>query len=559
MPKPTRITKDMTIDEALRLVAAQHPHRIALVAGDERVTYGQLIERVKALSGWLRELDVGKGDRIAALLRPDTAFVYLFFAAAEAGAVMAPLPFRMRVGQLEAVIRQLEPALVVTSSGLEVPGGLEALDTLRRELPALRHILLTDAPSGAGPDWDSMLAGPPPAHRAPGPGSPDDLLVILYTSGTTGQAKGVMHSHRGLISPVVASIKLREMWMTFLPTFRRMKRWVRALFRYGLRLLRAAGRQQVFLSVMEIHTISGVEAMLQGLLMGDRLVLMPRFHPARALELVQRERVTILVGPPVAYTAMLQVRDFDRYRLSSLLICATGSAPCPPDLARQIQRRFRCALHIGFGMTELGGGVAATSLEDSPARQAETVGRLMPGMEAKVVGDDGQPLPPGSVGELAIRSDSLMLGYFGAPQGTPAVTDEERWLYTGDLAVIDQAGYIQIVGRKKDVIIRGGKKVIPHRVEQHIETMAGIREAAVVGVPDPLGIEDVWAFVIPDDGATFTEQDVLAHCRVALEAHEIPRHVRVVAEFPRTPTGKLQKHELRRLALKELETHDGKA
>lgn len=559
MSKPTQITKDMTIGEALRLVAEQRRHRIALVAGDERVTYGQLVERVAALSGWLRELGVGKGDRVAVLLRPDAAFVYLFFAVAEAGAVIAPLPFRMRVGQLETVVRQLEPILVVTSSGLEVPGGLEALDALRRELPALRHILLTDVPSGAGPSWDSMLSGPPPARRAPEPGSPDDLLVILYTSGTTGQAKGVMHSHRGLISPVVASIKLREMWMTFLPTFRRMKRWVRALFRYGLRLLRAAGRQQVFLSVMEIHTISGVEAMLQGLLMGDRLVLMPRFHPARALELVQREGVTILVGPPVAYTAMLQVRDFERYRLSSLLICATGSAPCPPDLARQIQRRFRCALHIGFGMTELGGGVAATSLEDSPARQAETVGRLMPGMEAKVVDDDGQPLPPGSVGELAIRSDSLMLGYFGAPAGTPAVTDEERWLYTGDLAVIDQAGYIQIVGRKKDVIIRGGKKVIPHRVEQHIEAMAGIREAAVVGVPDPLGVEDVWAFVIPDDGAAFTEQEVLAHCRAALEAHEIPRHVRVVAEFPRTPTGKLQKHELRRLALKELETHDGEA
>lgn len=549
--QPDRITRDMTIGEALDSVTQRHARRLALVEGDARVTYRELSERVDHLALALRQMGVKKGDRVVSLLWNEAAFVYLFFAAAKMGATIAPLSPRQRRDHLERLLRELQPKLIVASEKLEVEGGLEGLSEIQGELPSLEHILVTQASGGDGPAFSDLLQpGDDQAFDAPKVDS-GDLLAILYTSGTTALGKGVMHSHRSLISPVVASIKLREMWMMRFPTYRLLRRWVRVLFRYGGRLIRAAGGQQVFLSAMLMHTISGLESMLQALLMGDRLVLLPRFHPVHALETVQRERVTVLIGMPMAFAAMLRVSAFERYRLSSLLICGVGAAPCPPELAREIQNRFGCAVHIGFGMTELGGGIAATSLEDAPEQQAETVGRVMPGVEVRVVDEQGHPLPPCCVGELVCRGGGVTLGYFRGEYNQEELRDRQGWFHTGDLATMDEAGYIRIVGRMKDMIIRGGQNIHPANIENQLQAIAGVREAAVVGVPDSLGGEMVWAYIIVEDGAQIGEGQILAHCREHLQAHEIPGQVRLVADFPRTSNGKPQKFELRAMAIEE--------
>jgi acyl-CoA synthetase (AMP-forming)/AMP-acid ligase II len=328
---------------------------------------------------------------------------------------------------------------------------------------------------------------------------------------------------------------------------------VRVLARYGTRLLQAAGRQQTMLSPMGMHGISGVEIMLQCLLMGDRLVLMSRFHPLELLQLVERERVTVLIAVPMTFAVLMRLRDLDRYDTSSLIICATGSAPCPAELAREVRERFGCAVHIGFGTTELAGGVSATSIEDTDERQAETVGQPMPGMEMKVVGEDGLELPAGEVGELICRGESVMLGYYRAPEATAQVVDEEGWYHTGDLATMDEQGYLRIVGRKKDMIIRGGQNIYPAEIEAYLRQHESIHEAAVVGVPAVVGGEAVWAFLILEEGEgkQVTTQDVLEHCRAGMEAYKIPNQVRFVADFPRTAAGKPQKYKLRPAALKE--------
>jgi fatty-acyl-CoA synthase len=559
MTQPGHITRDMTLGEALRHVVAQRPQRTAMVDGDVQVTYVQLQARVHSLASNLRQMQIGKDSRIATLLWSGPEYVYLFFAAAELGAVIAPLPPRMRRCQMEDFLRELEPQLVVTSTEMEVPEGLETLQTLQRELTSLRAILVTDDPAQGKRDFKDLCHSHPGVRFVPERVETKDLFAILYTSGTTGRATGVMHSHRGLITPVAASITLREMWMLRFPSYRRLRRWLQALVRYGTRLLRAAGRQQVFLCTMGMHTIAGIEGMLQTLLMGDKLILLPRFHPLHALEAIQRERVSIYIGVPLTYIAMMQVEDFDRFNLSSLLICATGAAPCHPDLARQIKKRFHCAVHIGFGLTELGGGIAATSLEDSPVRQIETIGQPMPGMEVRIVDEDHHTLPPGEVGELACRSDSLMIDYFGDQRDREMVVDEEGWFYTGDLAVMDNKGYIRIVGRKKDMIIRGGQNIYPLKIESLLEKMEEVREAAVVGVPDKFGGESVWAFVIPEDGARVNVQSVLAHCRAHLEPYEIPQQVRLVKDFPRTSTQKARKFRIRQIAMEEKRSHDSGA
>jgi acyl-CoA synthetase (AMP-forming)/AMP-acid ligase II len=537
------LSREMTMGEAIQRVAVSRRDREALVCDDRRLTYGQLLEYIFSLARGLHGLGVGKGDRIAALLPPGPEFVYLFFAAAELGAVIIPLPPRVRRMRLGEVLHDAGPAVLVTSRPIE-DGGLD-------RVTSLRHVIL----ASQGNDRSLCLADLMDAgETTPRPSadiSPEDLLALLYTSGTTGKPKGAMHSHRSLIMPVAATMKLRELWIRR-PSLKTLGQTAKVLARYRERLLRAIGRPQTLLSTVGWHTITGLMAMLQMLLMGDRLVIMPRFHPREALRLIEQEGVTVLVAVPMAYKVMLGLDGFEGYDTSSLLICGTGAAPCPPELAREIQRRFGCALHIGFGATETGGGIAATSIADSDEQQAETVGQPMPGVEIKIVDEQRRELPPGQVGELACRSEGVMLGYYRAPEMSAAVIDEEGWYYTGDLAVMDAQGYLRIVGRKRDVIIRGGQNIYPGEIEAYLASHPKIREAAVLGVASRIGGESVWAFVLLADEVEMTAQEVVDYCRKELEAYKIPGCVRFVADLPRTETGKPRKFELRAAALQEM-------
>lgn len=565
--------------EAFREAAVSRPDQEALVCGDVRVIYGQLLERATALAQGLDELGLRKGDKVVSLLRPGPEFVTLFFAVARLGAVIVPLDPQSRARGLSAVLRDADPVLVVTPRATEH----DVLDQGR----SLRHVIvvgegeedseksfLVDLLMGreAGLDVQAVLSVSDEVERAAsssaeGPAlrkvglSPDDLLALLYTSGTTGSPKGTMHSHRTLIAPVVATLEIRRLWER--PRARMLGKQLKALGRHGQRLLRAAGGPQTFLSTVGWHTITGLEVMLQGLLLGDRLVVMPRFHPRRALELVEQERVTVLIAVPMAYQVMLGLEGLDAHGwdvpadTSSLIVCGTGAAPCPPHLAREIERCFGCAVYIGFGATETGGGIAVSSLADSPKQRTETVGRPLTDLHVKVVDERGRELPPGEVGELICRGESVMLGYYNDPDATAQVIDEGGWYHTGDLGVIDEDGYIHVVGRKRDLIIRGGQNVYPAEVEEYLGAHPQIREAAVVGVPASVGGEHVWAFIILDEGSEMTPQQIKSYCWEALEPYKIPSEVRIMADFPRAQTGKPQKFRLRAKALGERRGREG--
>lgn len=538
----------MTLTEAFQQVAERQPAKEALLCGEARFTYGQLAQKVASLAYGLTTLGINPGDRVVLLLYNSPQFVIAFFALATIGAVSVPLNPQLRHRQLDHILRECEPTAVLLSDS---PGMTEAVQTVRevqQALPTLRHLIFTEGGTETDQRLEALMAATPPPTFSPPAVKPEDLLTLLYTSGTTGMPKGAMHSHRGLIAPVVASIKLREMWLK-MPTPKTAARMAKVLARYGPRLLRAAGRQQVFLSTVGCHAIAGLETMLQAMLMGDKLILMPRFHPLEALQLIEKERVTVLIAVPTTLTVLMRVKDLDRYDTSSLLICGTGSAPCPAELARDIRQRLGCAVHIGFGTTELAGGISATSIEDSDEQQAETVGQAMPGMEVKIVDEQGQEVAPGNVGELLCRGESVMLGYYRAPQATAEVVDEEGWYHTGDLAVMDERGYLRIVGRKKDMIIRGGQNIYPIEIENYLQAHPQIKEAAVVGVPAAIGGEEVWAFLILEDEAAMTVQEVLEYCRLGMEAYKIPHQVRFVQDFPRSALGKPQKFKLREMAL----------
>jgi fatty-acyl-CoA synthase len=530
----------MTMAEAFHQVAVSRLNQEAIVCEGTRLTYGQTLDRVKALARGLYALGIRKGDRIVCLLPPGAEFVHLFFATAELGAVIVPLNLQSRPRGIAGVVRDAVPAALVTARPLDKP--------MLEELSGLRQIIPVEVIDGIDLTVDKVIMLGRDSQSPPSDISPDDLLALLYTSGTTGSPKGTMHSHKSLIAPVVATTKLRELWMTR-PSLKWLGMSAKALARYRMRLLRAAGHPQTFLSTVGWHSISGLMIMLQCLLMGDRLVVMPRSHPREALQLIEQEGVSILIAIPMILQILLEIQKSDPYDTSSLLICGTGAAPCPPSLAKEAQSVFGCAVHIGFGSTETAGGISATSLADSDERQAATVGRPMPGMEIKIVDVQRRELPPGEVGEVACRSESLMLGYYHAPDDTAEVMDEAGWYYSGDLGTIDEQGYLRIVGRKKDIIIRGGQNIYPEEIEAYLCTHSKIREAAVVGVPAAVGGENAWAFVLLEDGAEMGEQEVLEFCREELEPYKIPGQVCVVSDFPRSETGKPQKFKLREEAI----------
>jgi fatty-acyl-CoA synthase len=544
------ITTHTTLADAFASTAQQNLQKEAVVCGDVRLTYGQLARQVDALAYGLTQLGVAKGDRVGLLLHNSAEHVMAFFALAKIGAVSALLNPQLRSGQLELILRQCEPVALIMSRETSLGESMAGVRNAQAALPDFRHLIVVDGDSGTDLRLDQLMGEAPPPSYAPPVVVPEDLAALIYTSGTTGTPKGAMHSHRSLIAPVAASLRLREMWLK-MPSPKMAARMVKVLARYGTRLLQSVGRQQTMLSPMGMHAISGVEVMLQCMLMGDRLVLMPRFNPVEMMELVQKERVSILIAVPMTYTVLLRLKDIDRYGTSSLLICAVGTAPCPPELARQIQEQFGCAVHIGFGTTELAGGVSATSIEDSAQRQAETVGQPMPGMEIKIVDEQGQELPPGDVGEMVCRGESVMLGYYKAPEATAEVVDENGGYHTGDLAVMDDKGYMRVVGRKKDMIIRGGQNIYPVEIERYLQAHKKIGEAAVVGVPATIGGEEVWAYLVLEPGSQMTGEEVLEYCRNGLGAYQIPHQVRLVPDLPRSSMGKPQKYLLREMAQQE--------
>jgi fatty-acyl-CoA synthase len=523
----------MTMGEALRAVVEKRPAQEVFVCGTTRLTNRELLRSVEALARALADLGLRKGDRVAALLPPGPEYVFSFFAAALLGAVIVPLNPEIRGQALLDVLTDAAPTTMVTMR----PGD----EAILRQIPSLRQLV----------DVASLMATGAAAFEPPAVGA-DDLLALLYTSGTTGRPKATMHTHRSLIAPVVASFKVRELWLRP-SSLRMLAEAAKALARYRAKMLRAAGRPQTIMTTMGWHTITGLHVMLQGLLMGDRLAVLPRFHPEAALELVQRERVTVLVAVPTAYRALLALPELSRYDTSSLFVCAVGGAACPPELAREIRGRLRCALYNGFGLTEVGGGVAVSGLADSDEQQDETVGRPMPGLEVRIVDPERRELSTGQVGELAVRGEGVMKGYYRAPDLTGTMLDADGWLYTGDLASVDEKGYLHIVGRKKDVIVRGGQNVYPAEIERHLETHPLVERAAVVGVPSPVGGESVWAFVQPTRGAELSAREVLDHCRGRMELYKIPSQVRFVSEIPQGEMGKVQKFRLRERAVQEME------
>ncbi|MFJ9593901.1 AMP-binding protein [Streptomyces virginiae] len=520
-----------TIGENLDRTVRRFPDRDALVdvAAGRRWTYAELAADVDALALGLLDLGIAKGDRVGIWAPNRAEWTLVQYATAKIGAVLVTVNPAYRSHELEYVLRQSGIRLLAAADRFKTSDYAAMIEEVRPRCPDLEFVALL-----GGPLWESLLergrrGDPADLARAQAALSPDDAVNIQYTSGTTGFPKGATLSHHNILNNGF---------------------FVGELCHY-------TEQDRVCIPVPFYHCFGMVMGNLACTSHGAAMVIpAPAFDPVATLAAVESERCTSLYGVPTMFIAELAEPGFDSYDLSGLRTGIMAGSPCPVEVMREvIERMGMTEVSICYGMTETSPVSTQTRADDSVERRVSTVGRVGPHLEVKVVDPQtGRTVPRGEPGELCTRGYSVMLGYWEEPERTAEAVDAARWMHTGDLAVMDDDGYLSITGRIKDMVIRGGENLYPREIEEFLHTHPDVLDVQVIGVPDPKYGEELMAWVRMREGAEpLTADAVRAYCAGRLAHFKVPRYVHVVEEFPMTVTGKVRKVEMRQEALRLLE------
>jgi fatty-acyl-CoA synthase len=526
-----------TIGTNLRRVAARHPGREAVVdlPTGRRWTYAQFDADTDTLALALIEAGIEAGDRVG-IWSPNCAeWVLLQYATAKAGIILVNINPAYRSHELGYVLQQSGVRLLVTAESFKTSDYRAMVEAVSGDLDGLERVIYLGSA-----DWDALLAA-----REAAPGSPvsgalaargaglsfDDPINIQYTSGTTGFPKGATLSHHNILNN---GFFIGE----------------------GCRYTEA---DRVCIPVPFYHCFGMVLGNLACTTHGACIVIpSPGFEPAAALTAVQAERCTSLYGVPTMFIAELGLPDFGSYDLSSLRTGIMAGSPCPVEVMKRVVSEMHMTeVTICYGMTETSPVSTQTRADDDTDRRVATVGRVHPHVEVKVIDPDtGLVVPHGVPGELCTRGYSVMLGYWGDEEQTRSAIDAARWMHTGDLAVMDDAGYLNIAGRIKDMVIRGGENIYPREVEEFLYTHPKIEDVQVVGVPDVKYGEELCAWVKLRPGEELGLEELREYCTGKIAHFKIPRYLRVTDEFPMTVTGKVQKFKMRDSSIAELNLAD---
>jgi long-chain acyl-CoA synthetase len=492
----------MSVNLAALLTASAErgPERPALKLDDTVLTYGALDEASARVAGLLRARGIGAGDRVGVMLPNVPYFAVAYYGILRAGGVVVPMNVLLKARETGFYLSDPGAKLVFAWHAFA-----EAAEAGASEAGA-ECVLVTPG------EFERLLGEAEPVREvAERDGS--DTAVILYTSGTTGTPKGAELTHDNL---------------------RRNTETMVELFGFGPDTI-TLGALPLFHSFGQT---CGLNATLHA---GGLLTLVPRFDPAKALEIIQRDRVTVFEGVPTMYAAMLNHPGADEFDTSTLQICASGGAALPVEVLHGFEERFDTKVLEGYGLSETS-PVASFTPPDGE-RKAGAIGIPIPGVEMKVVDDEGNDVPQGEVGEIVIRGHNVMKGYWKRDDAT-AETIRDGWFHSGDMARIDEDGYFFIVDRKKDLIIRGGYNVYPREVEEVLYEHPAVREAAVVGMPHPELGEEIGAAVALKEGQEASPEELQAHVKDQVAAYKYPRMVWLVDELPKGPTGKILKREI---------------
>lgn len=517
-----------TIGANLLRTAERFPERDALVefATGRRWTYREFVADVDSLALGLLAADISKGDRVGIWAPNRAEWVLVQYATARIGAILVNINPSYRVHELEYVLNQAGVRMLIAAERFKGSDYVDMVERVRPRCAALEQVVFLGGDRWAELfDTDSDRGGLVEVEDGL---SADDPVNIQYTSGTTGFPKGATLSHHNILN--------------------------NGFFVGELCGYTAADR--VVIAPPLYHCFGMVMGNLACTSHGATMVIPSEgFEPAAALGAVQAERCTSLYGVPTMFIAELGLADFADYELSSLRTGIMAGSPCPVEVMKQvIERMGMTEVAICYGMTETSPVSVQTRADDSLERRVSTVGKVGPHLEVKIVDPDtGLTVPCGRAGELCTRGYSVMLGYWNEPDKTAEVIDSARWMHTGDLAVMDEHGYVSVTGRIKDMIIRGGENVYPREIEEFLYTHPDVLDAQVIGVPDERYGEELMAWVRLREGAEeLTVEALREFCTGSLAHYKIPRYVHVVDEFPMTVTGKVRKVEMREQAVRML-------
>jgi fatty-acyl-CoA synthase len=556
------VKRNDTFGQILRDVARQHPNREAVIFEGQRITFAQLIERIERLAVNFLEMGIKRGDNVCIILPNCPEYLYAVGALGYIGAAAVPTSIQSGEHDLQHILSDSDAVMVLTAKRAY---GTDLLDLIKKMQPSLhdlKQIIVKDDGEGVLGDGivslSTLLATPVDTSTLEPMGNPSTPAMILYTSGTTGAPKGAIHTHRTLLMGIhlyvgkIASI-MNPTWDLVKSGLKTIKTIRRIPWLLEILLAFLFDAKQVKLLVLSpFYHIAGYFQILIVLLTGGKIVIMERFHPQKALELIQKERVTLMFGVPPMLKAMMDRPDFDTYDLSSLVLTVTGAMSVPPQVVTDLKEKIGGFVLVAYGATEMAGGMF-TWATDPDDKQAETVGHVnvIDGLEIKVVDDDRQEVPIGVVGEIAVRAPSLMAGYYKHLEETAHVLDKEGWYYSGDLGMIDKDCYVRVMGRRGDLIIRAGANIYPVEIENYLLTHPQIEQVAVIGVPGDQG-EKVRAYIVPKQGASLEAGDITGYCWGQIAAYKIPEEVVFVDDLPVTSASqKIQHYKLRQQALAE--------
>ncbi len=524
----------LTIGRQLTITTERNPEALAVVSRHQhiRFTYAELWERAEVCARALLDLGVAKGDRVGIWAGNCVEWLIVQYATSRVGAILVNVNPAYRRHELRYALAKSRVSVLVAARGFRQTDYVVMLDEVRSDLPLLRHVVLLGSPSAGMAGWDEFLGRA--ADRTAAAVSTrestldfDDPINIQYTSGTTGAPKGATLSHHNILNNG---------------------------YFVGLGCGYTAA-DRIAVPVPLYHCFGMVMGNLAALTHGASVIYPEAaFDPKATLEAVAGERCTSLYGVPTMFIAQLQHPDFGQYDLTSLRTGIMAGSPCPVEVMKQVIERMHATdLTICYGMTETSPVSFQSRSDDDLEHRTATVGAVHPHLECKVVDpESGRTVERGEPGELCTRGYSVMLGYWDDAEATSSAIDTARWMHTGDLAVMREDGYVNIIGRIKDMVIRGGENIYPREIEEFLYTHPAIADVQVVGVPDAKYGEELCAWVRLREGATLTQEELRVFCRGQIATFKIPRYVRFCDGFPLTVTGKVRKVEMREISVREL-------
>ena len=496
----------MTVTQLLEEHAAQQGDKTFLFFRDEEITYQQLTDRMRALACGLIKIGVEKGDNVCLLIPNRPEFMYSFFGVMRAGAVAVTINTLLKGDEITYIVNDCEAEAIIVAHDY-----LDLFRSIRKDCPRIKHVISTTDDDDVI-SLDQLLNTPVDENLLPSI-TESDHASIIYTSGTTGRPKGVILTHGNYI-------------------------WDTKLMNEAVKMT----TEDRFVCILPLfHVNAQVVTTLAPLYAGASMVLMEKFSPKEFLPALERYGATAFSGVPTVYAILNNQADAEKYDLSKLRFCVCGGAPMTVGVFEEFEKKYKAYILEGYGLSE--GTCASSANPLGGKRKVGSIGLPYKGQPMKIFDDNDNEVPPGTVGEIVVKGPNVMKGYYNNPEAT-ADTLKNGWLHTGDLGYVDEDGYFFIVGRKKEMIIRGGENIYPKEIEEVVYRHPAIREATIVGLPDEVWGEEVAAFVVLRDRATLTEDDLIEYCKEHLADYKCPRKVFFVQDLPKTATGKIQKRKV---------------